>query len=206
MEFRIKNDSDRKVAETFLTDLANLLHPAGAQKLVSKFEGFFPTHIEAGELAGLRELVSARALEAFTKNVGNRPEKEVLVYLLCLGNYLRCLWDAPDLHTAAWQWFWLRAYGAIASGYHLTVLDPPPPSPFEGCMRYLWSNLHRAGHCSNPDCPAPYYFGTKKGQQYCSEDCAEYGQREAKKRWWTEHGEKWRKGRKAKSKTKKGKK
>ena len=59
-------------------------------------------------------------------------------------------------------------------------------------------------HCGNPNCAAPYFFATRKGQKYCTDSCAAYGQRLAKSRWWAEHGEEWRKKRRVK-KTKRAK-
>jgi hypothetical protein len=42
--------------------------------------------------------------------------------------------------------------------------------------------------CGNPECPAPYFVATKKNQRYCSEKCAGWAKREAKKAWWDQHG------------------
>ena len=64
---------------------------------------------------------------------------------------------------------------------------PPPRSEFEDIAFHLQKNLDRALQCPNPECPAPYFFGKEKGQRYCSPDCAQYGQRESKKKWWREH-------------------
>jgi hypothetical protein len=63
---------------------------------------------------------------------------------------------------------------------------PPPRSEFEEIAFYLQRNLTRAVRCQNPDCPAPFFF-TKNKQRYCCGDCAEYGQRESKKKWWREN-------------------
>lgn len=31
---------------------------------------------------------------------------------------------------------------------------------------------HKAAVCANPDCPAPYFLRTRKGQQFCCHRCA----------------------------------
>ncbi len=60
-------------------------------------------------------------------------------------------------------------------------------------LDFLLKWHYKARYCGNPDCPAHYFFGTRTNQQFCSEFCAEHGQREAKRRWWAEHGADWRK-------------
>jgi len=68
----------------------------------------------------------------------------------------------------------------------------------------LWQYLctllifHKVGDlrkCQNPDCPAPRFIARRKDQVYCSGDCAALL---AKRRWWTKHGEEWRRSRKQK--------
>lgn len=49
--------------------------------------------------------------------------------------------------------------------------------------------------CLNPECPARYFFADRRTQKFCSEKCAEYAQREYKRRWWNAHGSEWRRGR-----------
>jgi len=61
---------------------------------------------------------------------------------------------------------------------------------------YLWAllcfeksaNLRK---CQNPECDAPYFIATRKDQLFCGGDCAH---RIAVRRWWTKHGNAWRKG------------
>src|SRR6266852_3917770 len=54
----------------------------------------------------------------------------------------------------------------------------------------LWGCLQaadRLAYCHNPDCAAPFFFGKRKDQQYCSDECAAPAKREAKLRWWREN-------------------
>jgi len=66
--------------------------------------------------------------------------------------------------------------------------EPPATiTRIEAAIFHLRQNRKRALHCPNPDCPAPYFFASKKGQKYCSPECAKPAQRESKRRWWAEH-------------------
>jgi hypothetical protein len=73
------------------------------------------------------------------------------------------------------------------------IESAPALTPFERIMFYFQQSLDRARLCANPECPAPYFFITKKGQIYCTEACAAFGQRQAKQKWWANNGSKWRK-------------
>lgn len=56
----------------------------------------------------------------------------------------------------------------------------------------------KLGHCPNAKCPAPYFIKNRKNQKFCDRPaCTAYGQREHKRKWWSEHGAKWRAGRRA---------
>lgn len=71
----------------------------------------------------------------------------------------------------------------------VTESSEPPAiiTPVEAAIFYLRRNHKRALCCPNPDCPAPYFFASKKGQKYCSPECAKPSQRESKRRWWDEN-------------------
>ena len=42
-------------------------------------------------------------------------------------------------------------------------------------------------YCRNPECDMPFFIADKKDQKYCSDSCAAYGRKEAKRRWWKEN-------------------
>jgi len=46
--------------------------------------------------------------------------------------------------------------------------------------------------CTRPNCETPYFTARHLRQTYCSDLCAQWGQRQWKKRWWDAHGETWR--------------
>jgi hypothetical protein len=49
-----------------------------------------------------------------------------------------------------------------------------------GCL--LWGD--RLSWCSNPKCGAPYFIAVRRGQQYCSNECAWPAKKAAKLKWW----------------------
>ena len=70
----------------------------------------------------------------------------------------------------------------------IETYDPPTVvTPVEAAIFHLRHNRRRARCCPNPGCPAPYFFASKKGQKFCSPECAKPSQKESKRRWWTEN-------------------
>jgi hypothetical protein len=74
---------------------------------------------------------------------------------------------------------------------------------------YLYMDLvtceaKRLRICKRSDCPYPYFIAGHLKQRFCSDKCAEWGQREWKKQWWAEHGAAWRQERKESKLKKKG--
>jgi hypothetical protein len=46
--------------------------------------------------------------------------------------------------------------------------------------------------CSRSGCSHPYFVARHLSQNYCSDACAQWGQKQWKLKWWAEHGKKWR--------------
>ena len=69
----------------------------------------------------------------------------------------------------------------------LEGLEPPAITEIEAALFYLHRNLRRALYCPNPECPAPYFLSTKKGQKFCSPECAKPSRLDSQRRWWHEH-------------------
>ena len=63
----------------------------------------------------------------------------------------------------------------------------PAFTKFEETFFHLQRNLHRALICQNPECPAPYFFRSKIGQKFCSEECSLNALLASKRKWWTEN-------------------
>jgi hypothetical protein len=72
------------------------------------------------------------------------------------------------------------------------------------CMDLVTCEAKRLKICKRADCPNPYFIARHLKQRFCSDKCAEWGQREWKKQWWTEHGAAWRQERKESKLKKKG--
>jgi hypothetical protein len=66
-------------------------------------------------------------------------------------------------------------------------ISAPALTPFERAMYHFQQIGDLARHCPNPECPAPYFFATKRSQKYCSTSCSGWAQREQKRNWWSEH-------------------
>jgi hypothetical protein len=58
----------------------------------------------------------------------------------------------------------------------------------------------RVRKCKREDCLHPYFVARHLKQRFCTEICAEWGQRGWKKQWWNEHGQSWRAERRRKIK------
>jgi hypothetical protein len=131
-----------------------------------------------------------------------------------VAGYLQQAWEVPDLRSFEWytwkaqaQYEWEAAEAKhnvtpshvmeghrdaenIARSTAAILKSEEPPatiSPVEAAIFHLRQNYRRALCCSNPECPAPYFFATKLRQKYCSDACAIPAQREAKRRWWNEN-------------------
>jgi len=64
---------------------------------------------------------------------------------------------------------------------------PVPMNDFETIAFHLQRNLHRALYCPNPECQEPYFFANKKGQKFCSPECARPARLESQRRWWRDN-------------------
>ena len=66
----------------------------------------------------------------------------------------------------------------------------------------LLQHSQRLGVCENyikgESCPTPYFLKYRPTARFCSEACASTAQRESKRRWWKEHGQKWLENRREK--------
>lgn len=139
-------------------------------------------------------------------------------------DYLRRAWEASDLRSREWFIFKARDYyhfqtvvmplfdvrmrSAHERGADLKAeLDSPVPdeeeavrhgpprlTEFERAM-YLFQRIaDQARRCPNPECPAPFFFTSRKNQRYCGEKCAAEALREQKRKWWAENHSKRRGG------------
>ena len=184
-----------KHAQAFLTDCANLRRTPESDKDA----GFCPP----GWWARHPGIVPCPAT-----STGKMALNAALGFLSCL---LQSGWDAPTLRERAWffqdaesfsrflgakdeeRGLWGTSYlpdGSPDSCYSITyqyVKPPAQPTRLEAAFHYLGQHMEQALHCANPECPAPYFFATKKSQKYCSPECAQPAQRASKLRWWNDN-------------------
>lgn len=175
-------------AERLLTEWANIPDPQSvhADAAIARLIGRYP--------------------QVFPEPAQDRPHHHWETVLYVRG-YLRKAWDAPDSRHRDWYIFKVRDTYRFstergvweprrdAAGQPLDPSDqdleqwnaPPPLTCFEQAMYHFHRISDRARHCANPECPAPYFFATKKGQKYCSVTCSAPAQREQKRRWWRQN-------------------
>ena len=119
---------------------------------------------------------------------------------------LQNVWKSPDERSREFLIFSVRQMITGTRDPYLRLSDPlriPPPSAFEQAILYLHRVRHRTVVCQNPECPARYFFATRRTQRFCSEECAKPAQREAKRRWWEKSGTEWRRKHKQADRTRK---
>jgi hypothetical protein len=194
--------------KTFLRDLANLRDDVDASKrFLARFMDFWPL---PGAHTG--QLIE----EKMDRKPGAKPELEQLAEMLHqfwfmpLREGLRSIWTVPDLRAkqlgivrlldemvftedrsgAYWGFPTLPAQFRKLASF-------PAPTVFEQCLLYLIRPGVHTSLCANQECSAPYFFQSRRGEKYCSTDCARPAQQEFKRRWWREHGRVWRKQRKS---------
>jgi hypothetical protein len=67
------------------------------------------------------------------------------------------------------------------------------PDRFLMVLLYASKHVHLLRYCANPECKEPYFVARRRSRTYCSSPCAEPAQREAKLKWWSDHGDARRK-------------
>jgi hypothetical protein len=116
-----------------------------------------------------------------------------------VGRFLRLAWDARDARQRDWCIFTARQEyergrleAELGTDFGKGIgreLIPglPELTPAEVAMFYLSRITHRMQYCPNPGCAARYFLRTKKGQKFCSPECADSARKESKRRWWNEN-------------------
>jgi len=118
---------------------------------------------------------------------------------------LRRIWEDPNPRRRELLILGLRDYvnalrKPLPQRVHRLVLvaywgepqDPEEPTPLEQALIYLLKSVAKLRCCPNSECPAKYFFASRQNRRYCSEKCAQIGEREQKRDWWSIHGKDWR--------------
>ena len=188
--------ASRSAAQKFLKELANLRdEQTAAQRFVMCFGKVFqsetPDHlVEQWAFRGEEE-------DIFELSAEDKLRK---YWLFPLRAYVRHLWT-KDARTKFWGIFIIleKFFGMTFRGPEtgpwtadtqwFRGCDLPP----EGNCELIFRHLNEpTSICKNAECPAPHFFPSRKGQKYCSEECAAPAQRAFKKNWWRDHGRAWR--------------
>jgi hypothetical protein len=82
-----------------------------------------------------------------------------------------------------------QSVAAEKTGYLAGTGFAGVPDKFLMVLLYALKHVHLLRYCANPDCKEPYFVGKRASQIFCSGPCAQPAQREAKLKWWREHGE-----------------
>jgi hypothetical protein len=205
-------------ARLLLTELANLGETSASltrlqHSLKAKFNAEFNTVLP--ELQLFRE--GYEALPEATQESGFGAETILEGLLIPLRNWLRRIWVNPNMRHKELLLLGLReyvrglrqdlprrVYRIIPVAYWGNPEQPEEPSPLEQALIWLLKSADKTRCCPHPDCPTPYFLAKRRNQRYCSEVCAQRGERELKQKWWEKHGKEWRRQRQKKSRRKRG--
>jgi hypothetical protein len=95
-----------------------------------------------------------------------------------------------SLGVAVPPWNRVEANGAFELGRDGLVYAAK--DLYGAMLLMLLSLRENARHCKKPGCDVtPYFLADHKRQEYCSESCAAWGQKQAKLKWWAESGPDW---------------
>ena len=182
-------------AQRFLTELANL---RTEQSAVERFKTHFEQMIPPWTWRFGRGVdIPTRANPSRRSKDRGEQERE---RILGLRDRLRWVWEQEEVRS--------KEYGVLLICQELyshqdeafAILDippgpPPSPSPFEAALLYLLKAANLTRICGNSDCPARYFFASRRSQKYCSGNCALPAQQEYKRQWWAKAGKEWRRTR-----------
>jgi hypothetical protein len=191
-EFRSELESLTKFAPEIFGALIGLLEAADSQGVDERREDFLRSvwglkeHLRAAwQATDLRErewyIYELRRLYArHTAAASLRATEPALKSMLD-----RLVSQNPQSESASVDMQRLGAEFGHRSRFYGYWVDPPPAlTVFERTMFHFQRIAYRARKCENPECMAPYFFAKRKGQKYCTEECALPAQRKAKSEWW----------------------
>ena len=194
--------------ERFLVDFANAQssHRDGAdlerikqtmKRLTSKHPEFFTPPVRGKDTAEYLLHHAVQRPLRMAWETGDPRERDWLIFLARQGYYrVSVLMPLENALNSAQQ---EKLAQGLSMNEIITAVEPdskrlgyarekaPPWTPLEQVLYYFQRHAERARRCSNPECPAPYFFATKKGQKYCSSKCSAPAQRDQKRRWWREN-------------------
>jgi hypothetical protein len=138
-----------------------------------------------------------------SEGVGQRSIREILqTPILQSRNLLQSIWMTENARSrerlARYFLTWIEQNCVPVALDLSSHLEMPlalgtvyPPVALEEAARYLLQSLPRLARCKSRECVEPFFFMQHRNQLYCSPQCALPAKREAKRRWWNEHGSDW---------------
>jgi len=149
-----------------------------------------------------------QSIAQFTRDYGPlkiaaEPGKEFRFPLSEFGSLqrqLRTIWKHLDTHTGRDLW----------KGGSLLFSQGSVSFNAKTLFWYLYVDMitvptERAKLCKRDQCVHPYFIAGHLKQRFCSDECAEEGQRELKKEWWEKNGQAWRVNRRKEERTEENK-
>lgn len=103
---------------------------------------------------------------------------------------IREIWKEPDVQIKEWGFMRLAGTYMIE---HTKKVGPVGPDGFLLVLLYALKHVRLLRYCANPGCKEPYFVARRSSQFYCSSPCAKPAQKEAKLKWWYDHGDARRK-------------
>jgi hypothetical protein len=179
-----------------LTDLANLQRtPKATERLRKKWPDFMPKAPTPDFRWYLFLSVLVRQLWAGDPDLECVQNVENILLagqLVGVPHKVKDHWS-----TGRTRWLTHPLPGVIGIDWKRRAFVYRPQTKLQRALAYLMRNSHKAKICANPDCPAPFFIGVRTNSRYCSDDCVQAIRREAKRAWWGEKGNDWRRKRQA---------
>jgi hypothetical protein len=191
-EFRSELESLTKSAPESFGTLIGLLEAADSQSVEERREDLLRSvwglreHLRAAwQATDLRErewyIYELRRL--YTRHTAAASLRAMEPAFKCILD--RLVSQNPQSESASVDMQRLGAELGHSSRFYGYWVDPPPAlTVFERTMFHFQRIAYRARKCENPECMAPCFFMKRKGQKYCTEECALPAQRKAKSEWW----------------------
>lgn len=178
--------------ETLLVELANV---RGADDSIRRFLSKY------GEM--LSDFPSADKL--LSPHVGTSRDQLEKLRIQSLSSHLQYLWRQKTVEAKQFRVATLigLAQQTGTPGF-LVATQVVQPGTFGQALLHLLRSADRLRVCGNPMCRTPYFFRKRRKQTYCSDGCAEFGQKKAKQKWWSDKGDEWRRTRNMRNQPKRG--
>ena len=171
-------------AQRFLVELANLQPiPDRSPRVCSRYPEMFRDDADPAATAEVLWLLLQKAWDA-------PDQRKRDWYIHSMENFFHRLRPTRDLEESLGHAMVSQVLPEIQQpGSLLFSMGEPPATPtaLEAALFYFKQNVRHLRHCPTTHCPAPLFFAERKGQRYCSPECAEPARLASQRRWWREN-------------------